>query len=59
MPLRSAPVATHGAVMLDSNTVRFALRAANARSANACLQSGLARPLASLLPPLTPELAHD
>ena len=37
MPLRSDQFATHGAVMLDSNTVRFALWAPDAHSVEVCL----------------------
>jgi len=45
MPLRSDQVATHGAVMLDSNTVRFALWAPDAHSVEVCLLPDLRRPL--------------
>ncbi|WP_241653207.1 malto-oligosyltrehalose trehalohydrolase [Pseudomonas alkylphenolica] len=45
MPLRSDQFATHGAVMLDSNTVRFALWAPAARSVEVCLAPDRRLPL--------------
>ncbi|MEG0858304.1 MAG: malto-oligosyltrehalose trehalohydrolase [Pseudomonas sp.] len=45
MPLRSDQFATHGAVMLDSNTVRFALWAPDAHSVEVCLQPDRRLPL--------------
>lgn len=45
MPLRSDQFATHGAVMLDSNTVRFALWAPDAHSVQVCLEPDLCLPL--------------
>ncbi|MGH8487152.1 MAG: hypothetical protein ACRESP_22355, partial [Pseudomonas sp.] len=45
MPLRSDRFATHGAVMLDSNTVRFALWAPAARSVEVCLAPDRRLPL--------------
>ncbi len=38
MPLRSDQIATHGAVMLDSETVRFALWAPDAHRVEVCLE---------------------
>ncbi|MDD1977055.1 malto-oligosyltrehalose trehalohydrolase [Pseudomonas putida] len=40
MPLRSDQLATHGAVMLDSNTVRFALWAPDAHRVEVLFESG-------------------
>lgn len=45
MPLRSDRFATHGAVMLDNETVRFALWAPDAQSVAVCLNTGQRLPL--------------
>ncbi|MFK8330522.1 malto-oligosyltrehalose trehalohydrolase [Pseudomonas sp. BJa5] len=46
MPLSSDRLATHGAVMLDSHTARFALWAPDARSVELCLAPNQRLPLA-------------